>query len=661
MKHTAFALAVKKHCCCGVPRVYTACCSDCCACRAALRCANALAAGRTCSVLSPTAALVNSRDLWAAILARGDGRDAQAILQASAIPDSLQARLGSMYRESDGSIDHTDMQRLPTHGLYEQTSMADATSFYRTVLVAPDTCQLFGPAAPLCHSRGYKSDAPHNRVDPALAYALRSGLEALGPPPLQYRALEEAVGCGFWFPAALAQCLLNMGECEVPLQAAAPSEFMPWTTQLSAPAAAAALFAAWHWADTAATAEPAGEGQGEHQTVAKLQLQAPPPPAVAMLCLALYSRVHEAAGRPSVDSLVPDLGLIAAAGVAQAGSWEDAADQQLCWGEGVKIIHAAERALQDSRPTSGSGKAAASAVTAGQKRLMWVPAIPAAQAALLSVLVHTEGVEAASQALLAAHEQMQAQQVGTGPAVPAAASESRKHKGHKKTASPSPPHRGAAKASAGQGAMHSLLAVSVINSFLADAVTVADAAEDEGDEGSAQAAAHAAIRAATTLCGPHLVQALLAAEAAMAAAPQTQYQPQPPVAATAAAAAGGGSAPAPDAITLILLSKLHLIAGSMQQGVALLVAALMHIMAVAAASQPQQQPQALAQQQLWATSLQSGLASLAASCAAGSLKTQSIVVQLLGGLVAGGVPGVSHAGLAQQLADVPEEVRRWRV
>lgn len=103
-----------------------------------------------------------------------------------------------------------------------------------------------------------------------------------------------------------------------------------WVSQLSPEAAAAALFAAWYWAQpTATVAGAAGQNCPAHS-----------PAAMSGLWSCLYARVRDS-GRPSVESLLPDLGLIAAAAAAQACSGEagdDSADgqeeQELAWKEG---------------------------------------------------------------------------------------------------------------------------------------------------------------------------------------------------------------------------------------------------------------------------------------------------------------------------------------
>jgi len=95
-----------------------------------------------------------------------------------------------------------------------------------------------------------------------------------------------------------------------------------WVAELSVSAAAAALFAVWYWAEPGIARAQGNAGD------------MPESAAVVQLCGALYSRVREA-GRPSADSLIFDLGLIAvAAAAAQAGPEEDVMEDE-AWREGA--------------------------------------------------------------------------------------------------------------------------------------------------------------------------------------------------------------------------------------------------------------------------------------------------------------------------------------
>lgn len=297
------------------------------------------------------------------------------------------------------------------------------------------------------------------------------------------------------------------------------------------------------------------------------------------------------------------------------------------------MIHAAERALEDSRDSSRLSKAS----HAG--RCTWVPAIPAAQAALLTVLVHTQGVAAAGQAMIAAHEQLQAQ---AASAAAGGASDSRKTKGQKRITGGS----AAAAVAKAVDALQPLLPPSAINGFLAAAVGVVKSAQEACDEGLTRSTAFTAINAVQAVRQAELSRITAAAEAALAAGGQ---------AASPALVAHGTQATVVDATSLLLLSELHLAAGSTQRGKTLLVAALMQpdVKAAARADVAKAHHQQLAQpQRLWRDSLQSVLATLAATCIAAD--NRRAVVQLLGGLAAGGVRGVSLPALAQQLEQVAE-------
>jgi ABC-type transporter Mla MlaB component len=104
-----------------------------------------------------------------------------------------------------------------------------------------------------------------------------------------------------------------------------------WVSQLSPEAAAAALFATWFWAQQEAAMAGSARQDGPGHSTADL----------SGLWLCLYARVRES-GRPSVESLLPDLGLIAAAALAQtlaagssdSGQQEVQEEQELAWKEG---------------------------------------------------------------------------------------------------------------------------------------------------------------------------------------------------------------------------------------------------------------------------------------------------------------------------------------
>lgn len=297
---------------------------------------------------------------------------------------------------------------------------------------------------------------------------------------------------------------------------------------------------------------------------------------------------------------------------------------------GLKVVHAAERVLQDSRHSSSSSSKGGHPT--------WVPSLPAAQCALLTVLVHTEGVAAAAHTLTAAHQHMQEQAAGP-------AADARKQKGQKKAHGAGSSNTPNAKGTA-TGVPPGMLLAPVVNSFLSAAVEVVSRMQGEGEDEQAEAAAQAATNAVSTVYQQQVVQLTVAAGMAIK---------QGNMSAASALLVQAAPAPAqlrPNAVTFLLLSELQLAAGSVKRATEVLVAALLQ--------QQQQTPdtsQAPAQQQQqrhqdWSDRLQSVVASLARCCIAAG--QGAAVVQLLGVLVVGDVSGVSHPGLAQQLLEVAE-------
>ena len=101
-----------------------------------------------------------------------------------------------------------------------------------------------------------------------------------------------------------------------------------WVDKLSCEAAAAALFATWYWAQPQQTAGHPPQGAAAAGPL-------PPVPAgVGLLGLALYHQARQGStlsasqgrtNKPTLDSLVLDLALMAAAG---AGSWEEGKERK---------------------------------------------------------------------------------------------------------------------------------------------------------------------------------------------------------------------------------------------------------------------------------------------------------------------------------------------
>lgn len=253
----------------------------------------------------------------------------------------------------------------------------------------------------------------------------------------------------------------------------------------------------------------------------------------------------------------------------------------LCTGEG--IIAAAEKAAQQA---AEGGK--------GGRHSSWVPTLPAARCALLSVLVHNEGVAAAGKLLLREHDQ---------GVQGAAAAAGRKGKApSREAAAPAP---------------SALLSLPVVNSFLSAAVSVAVSHQREGSEDDAESAAQSAVQVAGDLFKQQLVAVSMGAAGAelMAAAAPNSF--------------------ILDATSWGCLAQLYGVLGQWKQVSNIVLAAVR-------AQLPG----------VDAGGLQVALAGAAAALNAAGQHVAA--VQLLDGLVAAGVPAVSHAGLAQQLVDAAD-------
>lgn len=264
-------------------------------------------------------------------------------------------------------------------------------------------------------------------------------------------------------------------------------------------------------------------------------------------------------------------------------------------GEG--IIAAAKKALQHAADSGTKPSKRSQAHNSD-----WVPALPAAQQALLSVLVHTQGAEAAGQLLLRQHaEQQQGQPQGKSGAAAAG------RKG-RAAASTGGSARQADGTSSGQGS--GLLSLPVVDSFLTAAVSVVRSQQQNRLEAKAEAEAEAAVQVATELFKQHLVALSMG---------------------TAAPAAAAAGVLVPGATTWACLAELYGALGSWQQTASIVLAA--------------------AKQQLPGVSgpisLQVVLAGAAGAYNAAGKHVPA--VQLLDGLLAAGGTAVALPGLAAQL------------
>ena len=278
---------------------------------------------------------------------------------------------------------------------------------------------------------------------------------------------------------------------------------------------------------------------------------------------------------------------------------------------GSDIIAAAEKAHDSSRASAASrgSKGGRSSPSTG-----WLPALPAAYPALLSVLVQTGKMDIAKQLLLAEYEeqlgQQQQQQTSAGVAA--------KRKGGKAAVASSSSRSGAA--AAGAASASGLLAPAVVNSFLLAAVSVLRDSRACQDDDCAEGAAVAAVEVARAL----FKQPLLLVSMASAGA------------AVGDAMAAPLKGPQPDASTWASLVELY---GYVEQlGLGQREVRMSDIVRAACR---QQLPG------VQVDGLQCVLAGAAAALNAAQQHTTA--VHLLSGLLAAGVQAVSHPQLAAQL------------
>lgn len=274
---------------------------------------------------------------------------------------------------------------------------------------------------------------------------------------------------------------------------------------------------------------------------------------------------------------------------------------------GEIIIAAARKALQHAVDSSRSSKRS-------QSPTSWLPVLPAACSAFLSVLVHTEGVEAAGQVLLREHEGQAGQPVQAKSGAQAAAG-----------------RKGKAGASSSRQVVETatssaVLTLPAVNSFMCAAVDVAEAYQRQGLEDEAESAAQAAVQVATELFKQQLLVVSMGAAGALAA---LQAAPS--------------GLMAPDAVSWACCAQLYGVLGLWQQ--------VANIVLVAVQQQlPEVAPEGL----------QVVLAGAAAALNAAGRHVAA--VQLLDGLAAEDCKAVSHPRLAQQLVAAAEaDYKAWQV
>jgi hypothetical protein len=270
-------------------------------------------------------------------------------------------------------------------------------------------------------------------------------------------------------------------------------------------------------------------------------------------------------------------------------------------GEGITA--AAEKALQN----------AADGTKGSRHKHNWVPLLPSARSALLVVLVHTEGVEAAGKLLLSWKED--GGQPGHGHAAAA---------GRKGRAAGS----AVGKETAGSTA-RTLLTLPMVNSFLAAAVSVVSVHQQEAAEEEVEAAAQAALQLATELFKQQLLTISMGA-----AGPVD----------VAAALPGAPAVSSADAAAMFAcLAQLYGAVEDWQQLSSIVAAAVkQQLVGVQAGDQ------------------QVVLAGAAAALVAAGKHVAA--VQLLDGLPAAGITAVSHPALARQLlAAAEKDDEAWKV
>jgi len=268
-----------------------------------------------------------------------------------------------------------------------------------------------------------------------------------------------------------------------------------------------------------------------------------------------------------------------------------------CLFSGEGILAAADKAMQHSADGSKGGR----------HQHNWVPLLPSARSALLSVLVHTEGVEAAGKVLLSwqEHGGQQGHRYSGGRKGKAASSSSREPAG---------------------ATAHTLLSLPLVNSFLAAAVSVVSSHQQEGADEEATAAA-AAAAAAVEVAGELFKQQLLSIT--LGAGGTVDLAAALPGASASHCPAGTA------AVTLASLAQLYGALGDWQQVSSIVLAAV--------------RQQVVGVQ---GDSLQVVLSGAAAALNAAGRHV--VAVQLLDALTAAGATDVSHPGLAQQLLAAAE-------
>lgn len=247
----------------------------------------------------------------------------------------------------------------------------------------------------------------------------------------------------------------------------------------------------------------------------------------------------------------------------------------------------------------------------GRRHIRWAPVLPAAQSAMLAVLVHIEGIDAAGRLLLEDYEEQHGQE--PAPVRPKSAAAGRKGK---TASSSSSSHRGSSSGPAKDSttaAPRALLTVPAINGFLSAAVAVATMYQVEGSDDDAESAAQSAVQVAVQLFKQQVVAISTGSGQG------------------AGVAEHSGSV-VPDGATWGCLAQLYVVLGQRQQVSNIVVAAV--------------------KQQLPGVAGDTVQIVLAGAAAAFNAAGQHVTaVQLLDGLVAADVRAVTYPGLAKQLLE----------
>lgn len=291
------------------------------------------------------------------------------------------------------------------------------------------------------------------------------------------------------------------------------------------------------------------------------------------------------------------------------------------------IIGAACKAAQHAADSSSKGS------KRGHTHSEWLPSMPEACCAPLSVIVHTaseagQGVAVAGELLLREHQEQQgmAQQ-----ARPAAAAAARKGK----------PASGSGSRQQVAAAPSALLCLPAVNSLLAAAMSVAAVSLQEGRDEEAEAAAQAAVQVAEELVKQQIVAVSLGAAGA-----------------AALALSAGATALTPDGVTWGRLAQLYGLLGRWQQVANIVLAAVKQRLPGVCAGREEAGMDGERRSRNGEAGHSGGLQAVLAGAGAAlnAAGRHTAAVQRLDGLMAAQVTVVSDPGLAGQLVEAVNNI-----